>query len=87
MDNIEAVKANAEIVIKTFAQNNDVSLNYDKESVIWIDGYIERNRHNWDESAAGRLSERFRLFSRRMYSPQLRRRLGDDRKRTRHRFF
>ena len=56
MDNLEAIKANAEIVIKTFLQNNRVELGYDEGSVVWLDGYIERNRQNWDEDTAEKLT-------------------------------
>jgi hypothetical protein len=49
MDNLERIKANARMVIKTFSENNNVSLGYDEDSVAWLDGYIERNRQNWDE--------------------------------------
>ena len=56
MDNIERIKANAEIVIKTFSENNDVNLGYDEESVVWIDGYIERNREKWNEATIESLS-------------------------------
>jgi hypothetical protein len=47
MDNFERLAANAELVIKTFP---DASLDYDSESVEWIDGYIERNREKWDDA-------------------------------------
>jgi hypothetical protein len=52
MDNLEAIKANAALVLKTFEQQN---LAYDEESVAWLDGYIERNRLNWDEQNAEKL--------------------------------
>lgn len=52
MDNLEAIKANAALVLKTFEQQN---LGYDEESVAWLDGYIERNRQNWDEQGAEKL--------------------------------
>lgn len=52
MDNFEAIKANAALVLKTFEQQN---LAYDEESVAWLDGYIERNRLNWDEQTGEKL--------------------------------
>lgn len=52
MDNLEAIKANAELVLKTFEQQN---LGYNEESVVWLDGYIERNRQNWEEQTAGKM--------------------------------
>ena len=52
MDNLEAIKANAELVLKAF---NEQNLTYDEESVAWLDGYIERNRHDWDEQKAEKL--------------------------------
>ena len=52
MDNLEAIKANAELVLKTFEQQN---LGYDEESVAWLDGYIERNRLKWDAAGAEKL--------------------------------
>ena len=56
MDNIERIKANATLVVDTFAKNNDVELDYDENSIEWLDGYIERNRENWDEEMSERLS-------------------------------
>ncbi|HEX8248589.1 MAG TPA: hypothetical protein VF599_10480 [Pyrinomonadaceae bacterium] len=52
MDNLEAIKANAALVLKTFEQQN---LAYDAESVAWLDGYIDRNRLEWNEQSAERL--------------------------------
>jgi hypothetical protein len=56
MNNVEMIQANAELVIKTFAENNDVKLDYDEKSVEWMDGYIERNRLKWDAETAEKLS-------------------------------
>jgi hypothetical protein len=53
MNNLEAIKANAALVLKTFEEQN---LGYNEESVAWLDGYIERNRHDWDEASAEKLS-------------------------------
>jgi hypothetical protein len=47
MDNFERIAANAELVIRTFP---NADLGYDRESVEWIDGYIERNRLTWDSA-------------------------------------
>lgn len=52
MDNFEAIKANAALVLKTFGEQ---SLAYDEESVKWLDGYIERNRRDWDEQSGEKL--------------------------------
>jgi hypothetical protein len=52
MENLEAIKANAALVLKTFEQQN---LAYDEASVKWLDGYIERNRLDWDETGAEKL--------------------------------
>lgn len=53
MDNLEAIKANAALVLKAFEEHR--TLAYDEESVVWLDGYIERNRHDWDEQKAEKL--------------------------------
>ncbi|HLM01059.1 MAG TPA: hypothetical protein VK400_08370 [Pyrinomonadaceae bacterium] len=53
MDDLEAIKANAVLVLKTFGQQN---LAYDEESVAWLDGYIERNRLNWDAQTGEKLA-------------------------------
>lgn len=50
------IQANAELVVKTFAESNDVKLHYDEKSVEWLDGYIERNRLKWDAETAEKLS-------------------------------
>ena len=56
MDIFEKIRANAEMVIKTFGENNGVELDYDEDSVVWLDGYIERNRSNWNEQTAENLA-------------------------------
>ena len=56
MDQTESIRRNAELVIKTFTENNNVNLNFDAPSVEWIDGYIERNRARWDEQMTESLS-------------------------------
>jgi hypothetical protein len=56
MDVFDRIRANAALVVKTFGENNDVHLDYDADSVAWVDGYIERNRQGWDEQTAENLS-------------------------------
>lgn len=56
MDQFENIRLNADLVTKTFAQNNGVDLSFDEDSVKWLDGYIERNGKNWDEQTKERLS-------------------------------
>jgi hypothetical protein len=56
MDEFENIRLNAELVAKTFAQNNGVDLSFDEDSVEWLDGYIERNREKWDDQTKERLS-------------------------------
>ena len=53
MDNLEAIKANAELVIKTFPNEN---LAFDENSIAWLDGYIERNRQDWSAELSEKLS-------------------------------
>jgi len=53
MDDLEAIKANAALVLKAFEQQN---LDYNEESIAWLDGYIERNRLNWDEQTGEKLA-------------------------------
>ena len=45
MTNEEKIAANAADVITAFSGND---LGFDERSVQWIDGYIERNRDQWD---------------------------------------
>lgn len=49
MTNEERIRANAELVIQTFSEQD---LGYNRGSVEWLDGYIERNRENWDAEKA-----------------------------------
>lgn len=44
------------MVIKTFGENNGVVLDYDEDSVVWLDGYIEHNRRNWDAPMTEKLA-------------------------------
>ena len=45
MTNEESIRANADLVLKMFAEHG---LKLDAASVSWIDGFIERNRQVWD---------------------------------------
>ena len=56
MNQLEDIRANAELVVKTFSETNEVNLGFDKESVEWLDGYIERNRAGWTDETAEKLS-------------------------------
>jgi hypothetical protein len=56
MNEFENIRLNAELVLKTFGENNNVNLAFDEDSVKWLDGYIERNRKNWDEQKMENLS-------------------------------
>lgn len=56
MNQLENIRRNAELVVETFAENNSVELDFDEESVEWIDGYIEKNRADWSPETAERLS-------------------------------
>ena len=56
MSEFENIRLNAELVAKTFSENNGVNLAFDEESVKWLDGYIERNRGSWDEQTMEKLS-------------------------------
>lgn len=56
MDEFENIRLNADLVVKTLGENNGVNLAFDEESVKWLDGYIERNRKNWDEQTMEKLS-------------------------------
>lgn len=55
MNQMENIRRNADLVVKVFAENNNVSLDYDEDSIEWLDGYIERNRENFDEATINRL--------------------------------
>lgn len=55
MNQLENIRRNAELVVKVFAENNNVNLDFDENSVEWLDGYIERNRENFDEETINRL--------------------------------
>lgn len=52
MTNEEAIAANAELVRQTFQAQE---LDFDERSVEWLDGFIERNRHNWDDATKEKL--------------------------------
>ncbi|MBX3292776.1 MAG: hypothetical protein KF881_07790 [Acidobacteria bacterium] len=59
MDIFEQIAENSKLVIKTFP---DADLGFDRDSVAWIDGYIERNRDNWDEETRYSLASVFGSF-------------------------
>ncbi len=57
MDTDPALKANAELVVRTCAPLADIDFRYDARSVQWLEGYIERLRrdgafeHDFDKFA------------------------------------
>jgi len=59
MTNEEAIAANADIVKKTFAEQD---LAFDERAIEWIDEYIERNRERWDEAKRASLSNMLGSF-------------------------
>jgi hypothetical protein len=62
MEQLENIRKNADLVVKVFAENNNVSLDFDAESVEWLDGYIERHRENFDEETIKKLTGVFGSF-------------------------
>lgn len=56
MNEFENIRLNAELVVKTLGENNGVNLAFDEDSVKWLDGYVERNRENWDVQTKEKLS-------------------------------
>lgn len=56
MDQLENIRRNAELVVKIFAEKNNVNLDFDEDSIEWLDGYIERNRENFDEETIDKMS-------------------------------
>jgi molybdopterin-biosynthesis enzyme MoeA-like protein len=49
MNQLKAIEKNAELVINEVGRICGVQLDYDEKSVQWLDGYIERNRKDFDE--------------------------------------
>lgn len=60
--NCEAIRQNAEVVVKHFASQLDVELGYNSDSVKWLDGYIERNRKEMRQETRDKLINIFGSF-------------------------
>jgi hypothetical protein len=58
----EQIKALAQNLIATLSERLGVHLQYDRASVEWVDGYIERIRPNLEESALLGLSNSIGAF-------------------------
>jgi hypothetical protein len=58
----EQIKALAQNLISTLSEKLGVNLKYDRASVEWMDGYIERIRPNLEESAVLGLSNSIGAF-------------------------
>ncbi len=52
----EQIKALAERLIVTLSETVEVNLKYDRASVEWLDGYLERIRPNLEESSVEGIS-------------------------------
>jgi len=46
----EKIAANAELVVKTFKEEMDTELTFDRAGIEKIDGFINRNRQSWIDS-------------------------------------
>jgi hypothetical protein len=51
----EGIRANAELVITSMREQLGVLLDYDEKSVEWLDGYIERNREQFEPDELDRI--------------------------------
>lgn len=56
MIDLQPIEANAALVVKMFDKPENGGFGYDERSVEWLDGYIERNRLNWDAATAEKLT-------------------------------
>lgn len=59
MEMIDRIRANAEMVIAQFPDEN---LAYDERSVEWLDGFIERQRERMEPEQASRLAQTLGCF-------------------------
>lgn len=52
----EKIRANAQLVVDRFSQLSELeaSFGYNRESVKWLDGFIERERSRRDINSVGR---------------------------------
>ncbi len=62
MNHLKVIKENAELVINGVGRMYDIQLDYDEKSVEWLDGYIERNRKDFDEETVIKLTSIFGSF-------------------------
>ncbi|GAC1446836.1 MAG: hypothetical protein NVSMB56_09330 [Pyrinomonadaceae bacterium] len=58
----EQIYANAEILINDFRESLDVSLDYDEQSLVWLENYIERTRKEFDANTTNNLVSVFGSF-------------------------
>ncbi len=56
MNQLKAIEENAELVINGVGRMCGVQLDYDEKSVEWLDGYIERNRKDFDEETVEKMT-------------------------------
>ena len=62
MDRLKIIEENAELVINGVGRMCGVHLDYDEKSVEWLDGYIERNRKDFDEETIKKMTSIFGSF-------------------------
>ncbi|MBA3694799.1 MAG: hypothetical protein H0W77_15445 [Acidobacteria bacterium] len=56
MNQLKAIEENAELVINGVGRMCGVQLDYDEKSVEWLDGYIKRNRKDFDEKTVEKMT-------------------------------
>jgi hypothetical protein len=56
MDQLDAIRLNAELVVQQMQPLSGLDFNYDAESIRWLDGYINRQRQEVDDATRTRLT-------------------------------
>ena len=59
---LRSIEKNVELVKNHFSEQLEVELDFNPESIEWIDGYINRNREKLDSDTVDNLSNIFGSF-------------------------
>ena len=55
-ERLETIHANAELVVRELAHASGTDFGYDRESVAWVEGFLERQRTEFPDTARGLVS-------------------------------
>jgi hypothetical protein len=55
-ERMEMIRANAELVVRELGAASDIEFGFDEQSLAWVEGFLERQRAEFPDTATGLVS-------------------------------